>query len=156
MHQSYRYAIAYFAIFGALLLISGAILFVSKLGLSYESVSLFYLGNKEQFCQPKSAYGLLETALPHLGAMGLFIFVTGHFLLFSSKAQKHKAILPIKLLFIAAFLDILSGFLIVEGFHFFIWIKIISFLLLQLLGLYLLFVLFNNVIKGIAFNKRTS
>ena len=153
MHQSYRYAIAYFAIFGALLLISGAILFVSKLGLSYESVSLFYLGNKEQFCQPKSAYGLLETALPHLGAMGLFIFVTGHFLLFSSKAEKQKAILPIKLLFIAAFLDIASGFMIVEGVTFFITIKIVSFLLLQVIALYLLYLLFTQVMKGIRFSS---
>ncbi len=149
MHQSYRIAIAYFTVFGALLLISGAFLFVSKLGISYESVQMFYLGNKAQFTQPKSAYGLLETALPHLGGMGLFIFVTGHFLLFTTKKQKQRAIKPVVILFIAALLDIGSGFLIVQGLTFFIWIKLLSFLLLQLLGLYLLWLLFSTVWQGI-------
>ena len=149
MHQSYRIAIAYFTIFGALLLISGAVLFVSKLGISYESVQTFYLGNAAQFTQPKSVYGLLETALPHLGAMGLFIFVTGHFLLFTTKKQKQRAIRPVIILFVVALLNIGSGFLIVQGLVFFIWVKLLSFLLLQLLGLYLLWLLFSAVWQGI-------
>ena len=149
MHQSYRIAIAYFTIFGTLLLLSGAVLFVSKLGISYESVQTFYLGNKAQFTQPKSVYGLLETALPHLGAMGLFIFVTGHFLLFTTKEQKKRAIKPVIILFIAALTDIGSGFLIIQGLTFFIWIKLLSFLLLQLIGLYLLWLLSSAVWQGI-------
>ncbi len=149
MHQSYRFAIAYFAIFGMLLLLSGTLLFISKLGLSYESVSLFYLGNPEKFIMAKSSYGLLEIALPHLGAMGLFIFVTGHFLLFSSKKEKQKAILPVIVLFIAALLDIASGFMIIKGWTFFVGVKIIAFLSLQLIGLYLLWVLFSLTFKGI-------
>ena len=149
MHQSYRIAIAYFTIFGSLLLLSGAVLFVSKLGMSYESVQTFYLGNEAQFTQPKSIYGLLETALPHLGGMGLFIFVTGHFLLFTTKKRKQRAIKPVIMLFIVALLDIGSGFLIVQGLTFFIWIKILSFLLLQLLGLYILWLLFSAVWQGI-------
>ena len=150
MHQSYRFAIAYFAIFGALLLISGAVLFVNKLGFSYESVALFYLGNATQFIQPKSSYGLLETALPHLGAMGLFVFVVGHFLLFASKKQKSNAVKPVITLFIVALLDIISGFLIIEGWAFFVWVKIVAFLLLQLVGLYLLFILFQSTISSIS------
>ena len=153
MHQSYRIAIAYFTIFGALLLISGAVLFVSKLGISYESIQAFYLGNKAQFTQPKSTYGLLETALPHLGAMGLFIFVTGHFLLFTTKQQKQRAIKPVIILFIVALLDIGSGFLIVNGLSVFIWVKIAAFLLLQLVGLYLLWILFSAVAEDIFSSK---
>ena len=149
MHQSYRIAITYFTIFGALLFISGAVLFVSKLGISYESVQTFYLGNTSQFIQAKSTYGLLETALPHLGAMGLFVFVTGHFLLFASKKEKQNAIKPVIVLFMVALLDIISGFLIVSGWSFFIWIKIISFMLLQIIGLYLLFIIFKNTLKSI-------
>ncbi len=150
MHQSYRYAIAYFAVFALLLLLSGATLFVSKLGLGYESIETFYLGSNTGFAQPKSTFGLLETALPHLGAMGLFIFVVGHFLLFTDKRQKKRAKKPLILLFIAALLDIASGFLIIQGWTFFIWVKIAAFLLLQILGLYLLYVLLNNTIQSIA------
>jgi len=149
VHQSYRFAIAYFTIFGALLLASGAALFVSKLGVTYESVASFYLGSKSAFSQPKSTYGLLETALPHLGAMGLFIFVTGHFILFTTKAQKQKAIKLVILLFLAALLDIGSGFLIVQGLTLFIWVKITAFFLLQLIGLYLLFIVLKSTLSSI-------
>jgi len=149
MHQSYRFAIAYFTVFGALLLLSGAVLFISKLGISYESVSMFYLGDVEQFSQPKSSYGLLETALPHIGAMGLFIFVTAHFMLFTSKKERQKTVLPAIILFMAALLDIGSGFLVVHGWTFFIGVKIVAFLTLQIVGLYLLFTLFKHALHGI-------
>ncbi len=149
MHQSYRFAITYFAIFGTLLLISGAMLFFSKLGISFESVQTFYLGNATGFSQAKSSFGLLETALPHLGAMGLFTFVLGHFFLFASKKQKQKTIKPVIIIFIAALLDIGSGFFIIQGWTIFVWVKIISFLLLQSIGLYLLFILFLTTVKSI-------
>ena len=150
MHQSYRFAIAYFSIFATLLLLSGAFLFISKLGISYESISTFYLGDPKQFSQPKSTYGLLETALPHLGAMGLFIFVTAHFMLFTPKKERQRTILPAVILFIAALLDIGSGFLIVQGWTFFVAVKIIAFLTLQIVGLYLLYTLFKYALQGIA------
>jgi len=149
MHQSYRYAIAYFALFSALLLVSGMVLFFSKIGFSYGAVESYYLGSEALFTQPKSSYGLLETALPHLGSMGLFIMVTGHFLLFSTKERKRRAVKLVISLFIVALLDIFSGFLIIEGWSFFIWVKLASFTLLQLLGLYLLWLLFSAVWQGI-------
>jgi len=149
MHQSYRLAVIYFTLFGLLLLMSGAILFVEKLGMSYESISLFYLGSEAQFTQPKSTFGLLETALPHLGAMGLFVFVIGHFLLFTPKKEKARAIVPVVLLFIAALLDIISGFIIIQGWTFFIWIKLVSFFSLQIIGLYLLFLVFKSALDSL-------
>ena len=149
MHQSYRVAIAYFTIFGALLLLSGALLFASKLGLTVESIKTFYLGSATGFAQPKSSYGLLETALPHLGAMGLFIFVLGHFLLFAPKKEKRKAIFSVITLFLAAFFDIISGFCMIQGWEFFVFVKITSFLMLQGVALYLLFIVFKNTLSGI-------
>ena len=149
MHQSYRVAIAWFALFGALLLASGMVLFLSKIGFSYEAVKSYYLGSETLFINPKSSYGLLETALPHLGSMGLFIMVTGHFLLFSDQRKKRLAKKTVVFLFIAALLDIFSGFLIVEGWTFFVWVKLLAFGMLQLLGLYLLWLLFSAVWQGI-------
>jgi hypothetical protein len=149
MHQSYRFAIAWFALFGMLLLLSGMLLFFSKIGFSYEAVQSYYLGSEALFTTPKSSYGLLEVALPHLGSMGLFIMVSGHFLLFSEQRKKRLAQKTVSALFIAALLDIFSGFLIVEGWTFFIWIKLLAFGMLQLLGLYLLWLLFSAVWQGI-------
>ena len=149
MYQSYRLAIVYFTLFSLLLLSSGTVLFVQKLGMSYESVEVFYLGSKEQFCQPKSSFGLLETALPHLGGMGLFIFITGHFLLFSPKKEKVKAFLPVVLMFVAVFVDINSGFMIIQGWTVFIWIKLLAFFTLQIVGFYLLFIVLKNALKSL-------
>lgn len=153
MHQSYRYAIAWFVLFGTLLLLSGMVLFFSKIGFSYESVQSYYLGSEALFSAPKSSYGLLETALPHLGSMGLFIMVTGHFLLFSDKRRKQLATKVVIALFIAALLDIFSGFLIVQGLELFVWVKLAAFAVLQLLGLFLLWLLFGAVWQGIAAYK---
>ncbi len=149
MHQSYRYAIAWFTVFGALLLTSGALLFFSKIGFSYEAVQSYYLGSEALFSVPKSSYGLLEVALPHLGSMGLFVMVTAHFLLFASKERKRHAVKPVIALFAVALLDIVSGFLIVEGWTLFVWVKLAAFALLQLLGFYLLWLLFSAVWHGI-------
>lgn len=149
MHQSYRYAIAYFALFGALLLASGALLFFSKIGFSYASVESYYLGSEALFTTAKSSYGLLEVALPHLGSMGLFVMVTAHFLLFAAKEKKRRAVKPVIALFAVALLDIVSGFLIVEGWTLFVWVKLAAFALLQLLGFYLLWLLFSAIWQGI-------
>ena len=154
MHQSYRFAIIYFVLFGVLLLVSGALLFLTKMGLSVEGVQSFYLGSAVHFAQPKTPYGLLETALPHLGAMGLFIFVLGHFMLFGTKQEKRQSILPVKLLFVAALVDIGSGFMIIEGWHLFVTLKIIAFLTLQLTAFYLLFLLFRSTLRSITKQRR--
>jgi hypothetical protein len=135
MHSAYRTAIGYFALFGLLLLGSGAVLFFSKIGFSPEAVTLYYLGNDES--AGKSAYGLLETAVPHLGAMGLFIMVLGHFMLFAPKKPKQHAVKLTMALMVAAALDIVSGPMIAAGYTFGVWIKLVAFATLMLLGVLL-------------------
>jgi hypothetical protein len=125
------------------------VLFFSKIGFSYGAVESYYLGSEALFSAPKSSYGLLEVALPHLGSMGLFIMVTAHFLLFSDKRKKQLATKVVIALFIAALLDIFSGFFIVGGISQFIWVKLAAFAVLQLLGLFLLWLLFSAVLQGI-------
>ena len=55
MHQSYRFAIAYFVLFGLLLLASGMVLFFSKIGFTYEAVESYYLGSQALFTTSKSS-----------------------------------------------------------------------------------------------------
>ena len=92
MKKSYRYAIAYFTLFGFLLLASGIWLFALKIGFSVDAITAYYLGSEAAYTQPKSVHGLFEVALPHLGSMGLFIMVTGHFLIFTP--SKERDLLP--------------------------------------------------------------
>lgn len=137
MHQAYRLSIFYFSCFALLLLVSAVTLFISKIGFSLEAIEAYYAGNEALFITAKSSYGQLETAVPHLGAMGLFIMVTGHFLLFAPKHTR-KGMIPIfYLLFIAVLGDIFSGFFIAKGIALFIWIKLLSFVLLVVLGFFL-------------------
>ena len=132
MQRAYRFAIAYFALFGMLLMASGAALFVSKIGVSADAISLYYRG--DEHVAGKSAYGLLESAVPHLGAMGLFIMVTVHFLLFASETAKRRAVRPAAVLFAAALLDIAAGPMIAAGFGSWVWIKAAAFFVLMALG----------------------
>lgn len=147
MKSAYRFSVAYFSLFGILLLLSGLWLFGSKIGLTPDTVSAYYLGSKEAFIQPKSTHGLLEIAVPHLGAMGLFIMVSVHFLIFAPKERRRFSLLLSITFFTAALLDIFVPFAIIAGFPSFVWIKIVALITLQLLGLYLLWIIFSESLR---------
>ena len=132
MHTAYRTAIVYFTLFGLLLLASGTGLFAAKIGFTPESVMQYYHGGTESAA--KSFEGLAEVAVPHLAGMGLFIMVTGHFMLFAPKAAKRKAVRTVLWLFAAALAEIAAGFFIAEGNSVFVWFKLSGFVLLILLG----------------------
>lgn len=135
MHQAYRFAIGYFALFALMMLFSGAWLFYCKIGFTPEQVSLYYFGDATR--PGKSSYGLLESAVPHLGAMGMFIMVTAHFLLFATPRAKRLAVRLSIALFAAALLDIASGSMIAWGWSAWSWIKLGAFFTLMVLSLWL-------------------
>jgi len=136
MQRAYRFAIVYFALFGLLLLFSAGALFFSKIGFSADAVRLYYLGSDT--VPGKSPYGLLETAVPHLGAVGLFIMVGAHFLLFAPERAKHRTVKLALALFAAALLDIASGYFIATGHTAWVWIKLAAYALLTLLAVMLM------------------
>lgn len=132
MRRAYRFAIGYFALFGVLLLISGGWLFYEKIGFTPQAITLYYLGGEN--AAGKSPYGLLETAVPHLGAMGLFAMVLGHFFLFAPGRAKRRAAVLSVAVFAAAALDIASGPFIAAGHPVWSWIKLAAFTILALLS----------------------
>lgn len=136
MYRAYRFAIGYFALFGLLLLISGSWLFLSKIGFSAEAVTRYYFGSGT--LPGKSAYGLLETAVPHLAAMGLFIMVSAHFMLFAPLRAKRHALKLVYGLFAAAAADIGAGSAIAAGLKTFVWVKLGAFVVLISLSTWLL------------------
>ncbi len=149
MKNAYRAAILYFTFFAVMLLVSGTWLFATKIGLSPDAVTLYYLGNEALFQMPKSSEGLLEIVLPHLGGMGLFIMVSAHFMLFAPKNRHQWAKITAIILFTTALLDIFSPYAIINGFAFFNWVKLISFFLLQSLALFLLGLVFLSAFEGV-------
>ncbi len=148
MTDSYGYAVAYFLFFSLLLLISGTMLFEHKIGFSADEITTYYLGSSEQFINPKTYSGILKTALPHIVAFGIFFMVLLHFLVFT----KYRNIFSVKTLiylsFTSAFFEIFSPFFILMGVDAFAYVKLLSFLLLQIFVLYIAWLLFRSLFKN--------
>lgn len=145
LNRLYNYTVAYFLLFSVLLLLSGALLFADKIGFSYESVLHYYLGDENSFSTAKSYLGVLKIILPHVFTFGLFVMVVLHFLVFTKKRNTKEIYLLIYLTFFSAFLELFSPFFILWGFHFFAYIKILSFFLFEGSILYALFLLFKSI-----------
>lgn len=148
MQQSYRYAIAYFTLFSLGLLASGATLFWLKTGLVPSGVTLYYAGGES--VPGKSTLGLLETAVPHLGGMGLFIMVSAHFMLFGPKAQKRRTARIAVILFVSALLEIGAGFAVAAGIGAAAYVKTAAFAVLVVLGTVLVLTVLWTALRGIA------
>jgi magnesium-transporting ATPase (P-type) len=102
-----------------------------EMGLSYQGVVEHYLGSPEKFTRPKSIRGLMEVSHFHLFAMGIFLVSLMHLLLFVPVNGLLKVVLIVAA-FTSAFLDEASGWLIVFVSPLFAYMKIASFVILQL------------------------
>jgi hypothetical protein len=102
-----------------------------EMGLSYQGVVEHYLGSPEKFTRPKSIRGLMEVSHFHLFAMGIFLVSLMHLLLFVPVNGLLKLALIVAA-FTSAFLDEASGWLIVFVSPLFAYMKIGSFVVLQL------------------------
>ncbi|MEA2110793.1 MAG: hypothetical protein U9P71_01965 [Campylobacterota bacterium] len=125
MYRLYKVGISYFALFSVLLLMTGLVMFYLKTGVSLEGTLEYY--------RVKSYDGLLELSYPHLGGMGIFIMVLGHFFLFTS--LRYKARWWFITMFVAALSSLMAPlFIVVFKSAFFTWIKLLSVVILVMLG----------------------
>jgi hypothetical protein len=110
--------------------VTNALLYFSKMDLSYGSVVAYYLGSEERFLQPRTYQGLLEVSHFHLFAMGMLLLVLTHLMLFVPISDRTKAWL-IAVPFFSAFLDEGAGWAVRFLHPGFAVAKIAGFLLLQ-------------------------
>ncbi len=122
--------VALYALYVSALWVTNALLYFSKMSLSYASVVAYYLGSEERFLPPRSYQGLLEVSHFHLFAMGILLLVLTHLMLFVPLKNGTKAWL-IALPFLSGFLSEGSGWLVRFVHPGFAYLKIASFLLLQ-------------------------
>ena len=146
MTQAYKLSVFYFLLFSLLLLVSSTLLFEHKIGFSIENITTYYLGNEENFTSAKTLSGILKTLLPHIFAFGLFLMVLLHFLVFTNKRGTQATKILIYLLFSSAFIEIFSPFFIIFGLETFAYLKIFSFILLETLTLYGVWLLFHSIV----------
>lgn len=103
--------IFYMVLYTVAILVSGVWLFLLSQGLGEERIAITF-SNIINSPVTKSIYGLVEVATPHLISMGMLIFLVAHFLLFSTKVSKRFSKKISIALFVTAFANIFSYFLI--------------------------------------------
>ena len=122
--------VALYALYVAGLWLTNALLYFSKMGLTYASVVAYYLGDEATFHPARSYQGMLEVSHFHLFAMGMLLLVLTHLVLFVPLRSHVKAWL-IAVPFLSALLDEGASWLVRFVHPGFAYAKIAGFLLLQ-------------------------
>ncbi len=124
-------------LFVLLLWITNVLIFIEKMGFSYESVSEYYVGSEENFRNPFSYTGLLEMTHIHLFLFAMALLLVNHLTVFSRIPQFAKLLL-IVFSFSAGLSDISSGWFIRYVSPSFTYLKIASFVIFQISFLFLI------------------
>lgn len=122
----YSLPIRYMLIYIILILMSGIWLFLLSQGLECSDSVISTLKNIIIAPADKSIEGLIEVAAPHLFAIGALIFVTAHFMLFSTRFSQKISLIVAMFLFVFALFDIFSYFAITFGLVVSGWIKLVA------------------------------
>jgi hypothetical protein len=121
-----------FTLFYVLLLwVTNILIYTQKIGMDYTSVVQYYLGSEEDFRNPVSYLGLLETTHIHLFLFAMALLLVNHLTVFLPLPQFAK-LLMILISFTSGLLDIGSGWLIRFVSPAFAWLKIASFITFQI------------------------
>jgi len=146
LQKAYKFSILYFLLFSLMLLASSILIFNEKIGFSLQSVLEYYQGNEDKFIAAKSTSGILKIILPHIFAFGLFIMVILHFTVFTKSRNSQVFHFIIYAAFILGLLELFTPLLIIQGFVFFAYVKIVVFFLFEFLMLYLFWILFKSIV----------
>ncbi|GIU00751.1 hypothetical protein TSL6_12570 [Sulfurovum sp. TSL6] len=122
----YSLPIRYMLIYIMLILMSGVWLFLLSQGLGCSESIIATMKNVINAPADKSIEGLVEVVTPHLFAIGTLIFVTAHFMLFSTKVSQKISLIVAMVLFVFALFDIFAYFAIAFGLVVSGWIKLVA------------------------------
>jgi hypothetical protein len=128
-----RLILMMFLVFAALFWATNWILYFQKMDLRPATVVAYYRGDpRAEFGQPARPLGALaEVSHFHLFAMGTLVMTLTHLLLFLPTSRRVKSTLVL-VAFSSALLDELSSWAVRFVHPAFAWVKVASFLLLQL------------------------
>jgi hypothetical protein len=119
-----------FITYVAALWLTNALLYFHKMGLTYTSVTEYYLGSEDKFLPPRSYQGMLEISHFHLFAMGILLLTLTHLMLFVPLRPELKpwfVIIP----FTSALCDEGGGWLVRFLHPGFAYVKIAGFVVLE-------------------------
>lgn len=120
-----------FLAYVVLLWISNGMMYFHRMGLTPQSVIVYYLGSEELFTQPKSYEGMLEVLHFHLFAMGMLAVTITHLMLMTEFSIRWKIWLS-GMVYGSALADEVGGWLVRFVHPLFAYFKIAAFVLLEL------------------------
>ena len=123
--------------------ITNILLYAEKMGVSYQSVVNFYLGD-EEFRNPLSYLGLLEVTHFHFFSFALFLIMLNHLMLFTNASAPLKLALII-MSFLSAAGDMGAGWLVRFASPSFAYLKICSFWIFQASTLFIIVLSFVSL-----------
>lgn len=132
-----RLSLAFTSIFLIMFVGTNFAMFVSKLGLTPDSVASYYAGSESDFIPARTFGSMLEVAHMHLPMMALVVLMLTHLVIFVPFPKGVKAII-ICFAFVSALADEGSGWLIRFVGPGWAILKIIAFLSLQTVLLFLI------------------
>jgi hypothetical protein len=131
----------------ALLCVSNALMYFSRMSLYPDSVIMYYAGSEADFMPPKSYDSLLEITHFHLFAMGMLILTLTHLMLMTNLPTRLKIWLS-AIIYLSALADELAGWLIRFIHPGFAYFKIASFLTLEIALIVLVIVISLSLIQS--------
>ncbi len=137
-NQLLKLIIVFTLIFFLMLWLTNLLLYM-EIGFEYNSVVKYYRGAEEEFRQPKSYIGLLQESHFHFFSMAIILVTLNHLILFTGISGRSKLIIILSS-FLSALGDIVAGWLIRYVAPQFAYLKIISFFVLQISLLVLIYV----------------
>lgn len=141
-------------VFVAGLWATNVFLYVTRMGLTPESVARYYLGSEAEFLPARTAGSMLEVTHAHLAMMAMVLLLVTHLAIFLPWSFRVRALLVLGT-FGSALLQEGSGWLVRFVHPAFAWLKIASFLGLQAGLLILVVGLARHLVAGPARDSTT-
>ena len=127
-----------FLAYTAILWVTNAGMYFAKMSLRPSSVVQYYLGDEQRFLEPRTLTGMLEVLHFHSFAMGILLLTLTHLLLFVPLSMRTKAF-GIAVAFLSGIANELAGWGVRFVHPAFAYVKVLSFLALEGVLLWLMF-----------------
>lgn len=127
--------------------VTTAALFFSKMNLTPAAVAAYYRGSEANFTPPRTFGAMLEVTHGHLPVMALVTLLLTHLYIFTRQSERMK-IFAIITFFAAAFFGEAAGWLVRFVHPAFAWLKIATFIALEVAMAYIIWGLFQMLLAG--------
>ncbi len=132
--------------------ITNILIYFSKMNLMPDSVIEYYRGSEAQFTMPRTYGSMLEVTHGHLPVMALVALLLTHLFIFTQYSNRIK-LASIIAFFTSALLGEAASWLVRFVHPLFSWLKICSFVVLEISMAFIIYELFRMLISSRSFEN---